>query len=90
MHVGTVFQQFNLFPHLTALQNVALAPVEVLRLPRREAEQRAYQLLARVHLEAMSAKYPAQLSGGEQQRVAIARGLGGQIVEQGQEPFRPR
>jgi general L-amino acid transport system ATP-binding protein len=73
--VGMVFQQFNLFPHLTALQNVALAPSEVLRIPRREAEDRAQQLLARVHLAAMAAKYPAQLSGGEQQRVAIARAL---------------
>jgi general L-amino acid transport system ATP-binding protein len=73
--VGMVFQQFNLFPHLTALQNVALAPSEVLRLPRREAEERGQQLLARVHLATMTAKYPSQLSGGEQQRVAIARAL---------------
>ena len=73
--VGMVFQQFNLFPHLSALQNVALAPREVLRLSRREAEERASQLLDRVHLSTMTQKYPAQLSGGEQQRVAIARAL---------------
>jgi ABC-type polar amino acid transport system ATPase subunit len=73
--VGMVFQQFNLFPHLTALQNVALAPQEVLGLSRREADARAAQLLARVHLGTMTQKYPAQLSGGEQQRVAIARAL---------------
>jgi ABC-type polar amino acid transport system ATPase subunit len=73
--VGMVFQQFNLFPHLNALQNVALAPREVLGLGRREAEQRASQLLDRVHLRALTEKYPAQLSGGEQQRVAIARAL---------------
>jgi ABC-type polar amino acid transport system ATPase subunit len=73
--VGMVFQQFNLFPHLNALQNVALAPREVLGLSRQEAETRAAQLLGRVHLATMSLKYPAQLSGGEQQRVAIARAL---------------
>ncbi|HLZ31974.1 MAG TPA: amino acid ABC transporter ATP-binding protein [Chloroflexota bacterium] len=73
--VGMVFQHFNLFPHLTALQNVALGPREVLGLSRQEAEARAAQLLARVHLGGMSQKYPAQLSGGEQQRVAIARAL---------------
>jgi general L-amino acid transport system ATP-binding protein len=73
--VGMVFQQFNLFPHLSALHNVALAPREVLGLSGREAEARAAQLLTRVHLSTMSQKYPAQLSGGEQQRVAIARAL---------------
>jgi ABC-type polar amino acid transport system ATPase subunit len=73
--VGMVFQQFNLFPHLTALDNVALAPREVLGLSAAEARQRALQLLGRVHLGPMAEKYPAQLSGGEQQRVAIARAL---------------
>jgi ABC-type polar amino acid transport system ATPase subunit len=73
--VGMVFQHFNLFPHLTALQNVALAPQEVLGLSRHEAEARAAQLLTRVHLSSMTEKFPAQLSGGEQQRVAIARAL---------------
>jgi general L-amino acid transport system ATP-binding protein len=73
--VGMVFQQFNLFPHLTALDNVALAPREVLGLSAGEARQRALQFLSRVHLGPMTEKYPAQLSGGEQQRVAIARAL---------------
>jgi ABC-type polar amino acid transport system ATPase subunit len=73
--VGMVFQQFNLFPHLSAIDNVALAPREVLGLSRKDADARAAQLLTRVHLSAMSQKYPAQLSGGEQQRVAIARAL---------------
>jgi general L-amino acid transport system ATP-binding protein len=73
--VGMVFQQFNLFPHLTAVQNVALGPREVLGLSRQESEDRSAQLLSRVHLAAMSQKYPSQLSGGEQQRVAIARAL---------------
>src|ERR1051326_5407358 len=73
--VGMAVEQFNLFPHLTALQNVALAPHEVLGLSRQESEARAANLLARVHLSTMSLKYPAQLSGGEQQRVAIARAL---------------
>jgi ABC-type polar amino acid transport system ATPase subunit len=73
--VGMVFQQFNLFPHLTALDNVALAPREVLHLSRADANERALQLLNRVHLGPMAERYPAQLSGGEQQRVAIARAL---------------
>jgi general L-amino acid transport system ATP-binding protein len=73
--VGMVFQQFNLFPHLTAVENVALAPREVLRLSRADADERALQLLTRVHLGPMAGRYPAQLSGGEQQRVAIARAL---------------
>jgi ABC-type polar amino acid transport system ATPase subunit len=73
--VGMVFQQFNLFPHLTAVENVALAPREVLRLSRADADERALQLLTRVHLGSMAGRYPAQLSGGEQQRVAIARAL---------------
>ncbi|PZN12329.1 MAG: amino acid ABC transporter ATP-binding protein [Bacillota bacterium] len=73
--VGMVFQHFNLFPHLTALQNVTLGPVWVRRWPRRQAEALALELLARVGLEGHAHKYPAQLSGGQQQRVAIARAL---------------
>ncbi|HEY8416081.1 MAG TPA: amino acid ABC transporter ATP-binding protein [Thermaerobacter sp.] len=73
--VGMVFQQFNLFPHLTALQNVTLGPVWVRRWPRKKAEALALELLARVGLEGHAHKYPAQLSGGQQQRVAIARAL---------------
>jgi general L-amino acid transport system ATP-binding protein len=73
--VGMVFQQFNLFPHLTVLQNLTLAPVWVRRMPRREAEALAMQLLERVRIPDQALKYPAQLSGGQQQRVAIARAL---------------
>jgi len=73
--VGMVFQQFNLFPHLTILQNCMLAPVWASRLTRREAEERAWYYLDRVRIPEQAHKYPAQLSGGQQQRVAIARSL---------------
>jgi len=73
--VGMVFQRFHLFPHLTALQNVALAPRRVLGLSAGEASARARELLERVGLEAKADVYPEQLSGGQQQRVAIARAL---------------
>ena len=73
--VGMVFQQFNLFPHMTALQNIAEAPIQVKRIRPAEARRHAMALLERVGLAAKHANYPAQLSGGEQQRVAIARAL---------------
>jgi general L-amino acid transport system ATP-binding protein len=73
--VGMVFQQFNLFPHLTVLQNLTLAPRRVRKVPRKEAEERAMQLLDRVRISQQAHKYPSQLSGGQQQRVAIARAL---------------
>jgi general L-amino acid transport system ATP-binding protein len=73
--VGMVFQQFNLFPHLTVLQNLTLAPLLVRRRGRAEAEQRALQLLERVGIAEQAQKFPGQLSGGQQQRVAIARSL---------------
>ena len=73
--IGMVFQRFNLFPHLTALENVIEAPVQVARRPRREATEDALALLARVGLEGRESFYPSQLSGGQQQRVAIARAL---------------
>ena len=73
--IGMVFQSFNLFTHLTALENIALGPRRVLRLPRPEAERRASKLLEHVGLAAKAGAYPAQLSGGQQQRVAIARAL---------------
>jgi polar amino acid transport system ATP-binding protein len=73
--VGMVFQQFNLFPHLTALENVALAPRRVRRTPRDEARRAALELLTRVGLADHAHKHPHQLSGGQQQRVAIARSL---------------
>jgi general L-amino acid transport system ATP-binding protein len=73
--VGMVFQHFNLFPHLTVLENCTLAPILVRGVPRREAEETAMALLARVKIPEQAAKYPGQLSGGQQQRVAIARAL---------------
>ncbi|MCI2429368.1 amino acid ABC transporter ATP-binding protein [Candidatus Acetothermia bacterium] len=73
--IGMVFQSFNLFPHLTALQNITLAPIWVRKLKRSEAEDLAMQLLKRVGIPEQAHKYPGQLSGGQQQRVAIARAL---------------
>ena len=73
--VGMVFQQFNLFPHLTVLQNCTLAPMRVRRLSQSAAEATARKFLQRVHVSEQADKYPAQLSGGQQQRVAIARAL---------------
>jgi len=75
METGMVFQQFNLFPHMTVLQNITLAPIEVRKWPRAKAEEIARQLLARVGIPEQANKYPNQLSGGQQQRVAIARAL---------------
>ena len=75
METGMVFQQFNLFPHLTVLQNITLAPMRVRKKKRHEAEQLAMQLLERVGIPEQAQKYPGQLSGGQQQRVAIARAL---------------
>ncbi len=74
-NIGMVFQQFNLFPHLTVLQNITLAPTKVKHVPREVAEQTAIELLARVGIPEKAHQYPAQLSGGQQQRVAIARAL---------------
>jgi len=74
-HVGMVFQHFNLFPHLTALENCTLAPMWALKLSRTDAERRARELLTRVRIGHKADNYPAQLSGGQQQRVAIARAL---------------
>ncbi|ESR26208.1 amino acid ABC transporter ATP-binding protein [Lutibaculum baratangense] len=73
--VGMVFQQYNLFPHKTALQNVMMAPVHVLKQDRREVEDRARALMRKVRLEGKEDAYPGELSGGQQQRVAIARSL---------------
>jgi ABC-type polar amino acid transport system ATPase subunit len=73
--IGIVFQQFNLFPHLKAIDNVTLAARRVRKMPRREAEMRAHELLSRVGLDEKAKEYPHQLSGGQQQRVAIARAL---------------
>ena len=73
--VGMVFQQFNLFPHLTVLENLTLSPMWVGRLPKKEAEEKAMEQLRRVRIAEQALKYPLQLSGGQQQRVAIARAL---------------
>ena len=73
--VSIVFQQYNLFPHKTALENVMMAPVDVLKQPRAEVQERAYELLAKVRLTGKEKSYPGELSGGQQQRVAIARAL---------------
>ena len=73
--VGMVFQHFNLFPHLTIVENLALAPVWVRKMPRKEAEAVAMRYLERVNIAEQANKYPGQLSGGQQQRVAIARSL---------------
>ncbi len=73
--VGMVFQHFNLFPHLTILENLALAPIWVKKMPRKDAEEIAMKYLERVKIPEQAKKYPGQLSGGQQQRVAIARSL---------------
>ncbi len=73
--VGMVFQHFNLFPHLTVLENLTLGPIWVLKVPRAEAEARAMKYLERVRIPDQASKFPGQLSGGQQQRVAIARSL---------------
>ncbi|MFO7633686.1 MAG: amino acid ABC transporter ATP-binding protein [Caldilinea sp.] len=75
METGMVFQQFNLFPHLTVMQNITLAPIHVRKMKKKEAEERAMQLLERVGIPEQAQKFPGQLSGGQQQRVAIARAL---------------
>jgi general L-amino acid transport system ATP-binding protein len=73
--VGMVFQQFNLFPHLTVLENLTLSPMWVGRMPKKDAEEKALEQLRRVRIAEQALKYPLQLSGGQQQRVAIARAL---------------
>jgi len=74
-NVGMVFQQFNLFPHLTVLENLTLSPMWVGKIPKKEAEEKAMAQLERVRIAEQAQKYPLQLSGGQQQRVAIARAL---------------
>ena len=74
-NVGMVFQQFNLFPHLTVLENLTIGPIKVRKIPKIEAEAMARKYLDRVHIPEQAEKYPAELSGGQQQRVAIARSL---------------
>jgi len=73
--VGMVFQHFNLFPHLTILENLTLGPIWVRKVPKKEAEESAIYFLEKVHIAEQARKYPGQLSGGQQQRVAIARSL---------------
>ena len=75
METGMVFQQFNLFPHLTVLENITLAPIHVRKRKKQDAEAHAMELLERVKIPEQAKKYPGQLSGGQQQRVAIARAL---------------
>ena len=75
METGMVFQQFNLFPHLTVMQNITLAPIQVRKWTKQKAEEVAIQLLERVGIPEQAQKYPGQLSGGQQQRTAIARAL---------------
>jgi len=75
METGMVFQQFNLFPHLTVMQNITLSPIQVRKWTKQKAEEIALQLLERVGIPEQADKYPGQLSGGQQQRVAIARAL---------------
>ncbi len=75
MKMGMVFQQFNLFPHMTVLQNLTVSPMMLKKVPREAAEQKAMTLLARVGLADRAASYPAQLSGGQKQRIAIVRAL---------------
>ena len=73
--IGMVFQQFNLFPHLSVMDNITLGPRQVLKISKKQAEDQAAELLERVHIPEQARKYPGQLSGGQQQRVAIARAL---------------
>ncbi|OQB14316.1 MAG: Glutamine transport ATP-binding protein GlnQ [Firmicutes bacterium ADurb.Bin193] len=73
--MGMVFQQFNLFPHLTVMQNITLAPIKIKKMPHPDAKKQAHRLLERVGLTDKAASYPAQLSGGQKQRIAIARAL---------------